>query len=171
EPLLVGRVRRDRRLVAEGASGAKRRHLRLDDLTAGLHEAGIEFRVLPGGHGKIAAVHVHVQEPVPGIDRPWHRPIGDGTWRLQGAGPAERGRGGGRRRGVGSGRIRAEYVAVETISDALDGRPGTQLGRPEIPGDQVVEQGVHVPAVAWRVRMPLAGLDPGNNAAGLVERL
>jgi hypothetical protein len=162
--------RRDRRLVTEHAGRAERRDLRLDDLAAGLHEAGIKVCVLTGGHGQVPAMHEHVKEAVPGVDRPRHRSVRDGTRRIQGPGPAERRRGRRRRRGVRSGGIGAEHVTVEAVPDVVDGDPGTQFGGPEVPGDQVIEQCMHVPAVARRGRLPLAGLDPGDNLAGLVER-
>src|SRR5215472_138149 len=116
EPLLVGRIRRNRLLLAEGARRAERRYLRLDDLTAGPHKGRIEVRVLAGGHGQVPAMDEHVEHAVPGIDRAGHRPVGHGTRRVQGAWPAECRRRCRRRGGVGSSGIGAEHITVEAVS-------------------------------------------------------
>jgi len=65
----------------------------------------------------------------------------------------------GRRRLVRAGRVPAEHVAVQAVTDALDRLPGGQFGGPQVARDDVVDQRAHVPASTRGARVPAIGRD------------
>lgn len=146
EPLLRASARRRRDRRSEYAGAPEELSLRFDNFQASVDKLGIDPAVLTRRLGQIPAVDQHVNEPVTRVHRPRHGPVGNGARRVECAGRLERRGGWLGRAVVGTARVIADDVAVELVADLLDRPARSKLGCPQVPRDDMVEQGAYVSA-------------------------